>query len=480
LYFRKEEHPMSKRSKEDELLLSCLPRNAREFATNINQATHSPIPLIITALLTTNSASLGGGSSVSLNDWDICPNLYGISVAASGIGKSSALKPILEPLNGIQQLYREDWKKQQVKYMSELEIVNTQINQAKKEIRKSLSSVDSEIAKTHEMLISRKAKLEDLTSRFSEPLLTINDFTEEALAVCASKQPFSSLFLVSAEGRNIMNIIWGRYAGNGSTSETFLIMSYSGDPHSVTRLGREGFTTQARIAFYIAVQDDVFDSALDSATFTQSGLFPRCLMTRHSERIGLNPKRQAIKDTSKAWWQQHVESNYDYFRSKDSNKSFILSRKATYLLEESERSILSTVDETSKVHGSYTARYFENLIKVTINLHSLAYSDKAIKKPINSKTVSYAVKLMDFYRSEQIKILHTSEQRSDVSLKKRLIDLLTEHDDEMTLRDLKRKHSISHSECERIAGKFPDEFEIISRSAGEKGGRPSKVIILIG
>ncbi len=471
---------MAKLTKKDSELLECIPSKAREFIIAINNSTHSPIPLILTCLLSTNSASLGGGSRVIFDGWEVCPNIYGMAVAPSGIGKSSGVKPIIKPLDDIQKSYRKTWEEWRLKKISELEIIIIQLDEAKKSIKKSGITIDPSLRETHEDLTAQKEHLQEITSPIAKPLLTINDFTEEALSVYASKQPYHSLYLVTAEGRNVLSIINGRYGSNGSTSETFLIMAYSGDPLAVTRLSREELRIEAHLSMFLAVQEDVFENSLRSPTFTQSGFFPRCLITRHRERIKPQPRRNPLSQELCAWWQTHLKNNYDHFRNEETVKKFKFSKQAKEILRHEEKNQLNAVQKMSTIHDSYFARHLENLMKISVNLHSLSYGAKALDKVITSKFVSKAIELMQFYRDEQLSILQDSERRADEHLKTRLIDILSETvANSNTLRDLKRRNNISPQECERISSKFPDVFCIETKQSGKKGGRPSKVIQLL-
>ncbi len=471
---------MSKLSKKDEKLLACLPSDARDFVIGINQATHSPIALILTCMLTTNSASLGGGSRVIHDGWEVCPNLYGMAVAPSGVGKSSGVKPIIEPLENIQNAYRKIWGEWRLRKLSELEIVSIQLNKINAQIKKSTQDIDEELRTEHARLTAERERLEEITSPQSKPLLTVNDFTEEALSVYTSKQPFHSLYLVTAEGRNVMKIINGRYGGNGSTSETFLIMAYSGDPLSVTRLSRDELIIKAHLSMFVAVQEDVFEDSLRSPIFTQSGFFPRCLITRHAERIKVHPRRVSINPELSFWWQDHLQQNYDYFREEETPKQFAFSSLASKMLREEEEFQVNAVQTKSTIHDSYVARYLENLIKVAVNLHSLHLGIKAIDSPVTPKAISKAITLMRFYRDEQLSILHDSEQKADEALKTRFVDLLAETENaSLTLRELKRRNHLSAQECERMTEKYPETFSIEKILSGEKGGRPSVIMHLI-
>lgn len=456
-----------------EFPVTSLPTYARSLCLSVHESIGVPIPMVAMNMLGIASTALGGGAYTELiRRRRTSPNLYVLISAPSGLGKSACYNTLCKPLNSCEKLLIEKWQESKLLAQAEVNILNQELTRFKKAISKGGATDDlrSEWVKCEKKL----AKAKQRTSEESRPWIMLNDFTEESLGVSCSHQPHQALGVHTPEGRGFFKIIMGRYGSNGATAENIFLAGFTGDDCKVTRLSRAAISVKPCLTLLVAVQDDVFRRALDDYTFTESGLFPRCLIYRCMERV--KPRQgnpPPVDPCLIASWNEKITCLVENYRHSSSQIEFVYSDKAALAIHREANRELDRNRKRSDVHDAYAARYGENLIKVCMVLHSLCYGASSHSKRIVLPTVKHGIKIMRWMRKEQVRLLGHIERDAINSLKDRVLSLMQESGgDYITLRKLRNSHNISHDDCSLLDNHF-SYFRVEQSTPGKKGGRPS-------
>lgn len=457
--------------------ITSLPGDVRALCHSAHESLGVAMPIVAMNVLGITSTALGGGVYAELvSGQKTLPNSFLLIISQSGTGKSKCYSTLNKPLQEAEDKQVKLWLERRAAAQADMNLLKHRRTDLRKKISKEPDSKDLERA-WHEL----ERDLESATqkaSKESRPWFTINDFTEEALGVSCFHQKHQALGVHTAEGRNFFKIIMGRYGGNGATAENILLAGYSGDECKVTRLNREPISLRPCLSLLVAVQDDVFRRALNDTTFTESGLFPRCLIYRSLERI--QPRTQTpppIEQVCLDNWHKRITELITAYRFADKPVKIKLSKKASADLHSEANREIEKLRDHSQVHDAYAARYGENLIKITLILHALIHGENAHLNTVQSRTVGDAIKIMRWFRKQQTLLLGEAERDSLNILRDRVLQIMSDAERKwISLRDLKNSHGITKENCDLLAQKF-SSFEIKNLKSGNKGGRPSMRLI---
>jgi hypothetical protein len=460
----------------EEFPIASLPREVRNLCLSAQASLGLPMPLIALNALGIASTALGGGAySELIQGRKTLGNAYVLISAPSGIGKSACYKVLSQPLEDCEKEQVKLWEESRLQAQSEVSLLKHDLVSLKKALSKEGKSEDL-MQQWHECE-KQLASAERRASKASRPCITVNDFTEEALLVCASHQQHQAVGIHTPEGRAFFKIIMGRYGGNGATAETILLAGFSGDACKVTRLSRESAIVCPVLSLVVAVQDDVFRTALSDTTFTESGLFPRCLIYRSFERIKPGSEfPPPIDAVLLERWNSKVIALIAAYRYAQTPQEFVFTQEATKAIYIESNWALEKGAGFSTVHDAYNARYGENLTKICMILHAMAYGEESHTKDVAIGTVRHGVNIMRWVRLQQEQLLGDAERSALSALKERVVSLVEDADGSITLRKLKNSHGITLQDCDLLVKKFSC-FKVTHPKSGKKGGRPSPCLI---
>ena len=130
--------------------------------------------------------------------------------------------------------------------------------------------------------------------------------------------------------------------------------------------------------------------------------------------------------------------------------------------------------------NSFVARWTENAWRILVNLHAGAHLSNAHLTQIDRFRPDQAIELSEWFGTEQIRLLSAMRESADWETLSRLTELVTKvYSGKATIRDLSRRHCYLREELERLAKKFPSRIVIRREEPGEKGGRPSEVLVVL-
>ena len=129
---------------------------------------------------------------------------------------------------------------------------------------------------------------------------------------------------------------------------------------------------------------------------------------------------------------------------------------------------------------SFVARWTENAWRILVNLHAGAHGDKAHLTEIEDSLPDDAIKLAEWFGTEQVRLLSAMRESADWQTLSGLIELVNRiYKGKATIRDLGLRHCYQKEELERLAKKFSSKIAIKRQEPGEKGGRPSEALMVL-
>ena len=251
----------------------CLPPVLREHAQQVASTYQVPSEYPAMAALTVAGFAMGNRTFVSLKQGvSVRPNLYTFVVMASGERKSSAYRPLTEPLDAYGIEHAESWQELQ----REKRIHKAKVARLEKELSKPLSR-DSELETRNEL------------SQLVEPLGTCKDYlaenaTEEALQVklvdCGER---AAVF--SADSRDVLQVLTGIY-NDRQNRETTYLKGFDGDSLRVQRMSRTLHLEHPSISLLLCVQEDKLSELGANGGLWAGGFIPRLLFIVPDSLVG--------------------------------------------------------------------------------------------------------------------------------------------------------------------------------------------------
>ena len=118
------------------------------------------------------------------------------------------------------------------------------------------------------------------------------------------------------------------------------------------------------------------------------------------------------------------------------------------------------------------ARAMENLWRIVGVLHVARHLGNAHNVPLSDETVDAGVKVLNYFRRQQMRLLGSHAEEKQRERITRLIDTVGER---ITMRNLVRK-GWDENEVLSLVKQFPKHLTATNKEVGKSGGRPSIII----
>ncbi|MGB1937738.1 MAG: DUF3987 domain-containing protein, partial [Akkermansiaceae bacterium] len=361
--------------------------------------------------------------------------------------------------------------------LAELDLLSMRIKAEKGKIVKDGVSPDN-----YKALMQEQATIHGELE--TPPTLLVGETTEEALALTISGQVNEAVGNHSAEGRGIIKIIMGKYgSGSNSTGETIYCAGYSGDYYSVERKGSRDFSLRNPcLSCLFMVQPDAMRELSRSDAMHQSGFLPRFLMADVHADLEDDPEEDlSVSTATMQAWDQLIRDVVHYWHDSTLGDCVRLTKEAGEILRNESNRVkrLGRNGAPLERFHSYVARYGENLRKLHLVLHVATHGVYAEEHEADATTAQQAIEIARWFFDETLAVLRSGRADKQKELMTRLAKIINRTDDkEVTMRDLKKSHTINESDVEELQEIFPGVFEVEEREPGKKGGRPSTVVRL--
>lgn len=446
---------------------ACLPPVLKNVVEETAASLGLPLVMPAAAALSVISASLGKGLRIRSGGRRYTyGNLFMLVSAESGVGKSSVLREMLEPLRYLEAYLSEFSPTFGVRQGTEGDEFEDL-----KELQGARMK-DSPDAPPAPKRMRRGPKRGDRPHR----RLICEDTTGPALAVLLAENR-ETILNVSAEAGNLMDEA-GRV---GSPLGQILLKGFSGDPIDISRITRgHNRLDEPCVSVLWICQPPRLDDFLARDRLLEDGLIARFLVV-HSEAhmlpIGDNVTEVGIRVKD-----HHGAVVSDLFQTFHHSKGGPLTVEvdpaSSEVLKDFHNESVRRWHDVNPALRPCVARWSEQAWKIALVLHAAEHGGQAHKHLLSEATARSAIEIVKWFVHQQLTILGGSGKIRSVRLFDRLVALLeAAPDGEMTVRDLKNSHGFDEDGIAELL-KMHGQHIKKAKLQNPKGGRPSSVISL--
>jgi len=284
-----------------------LPGRLGEFARAVALFTQTPVDIAGLAILGCLSVALGGHATVSGQWREKTLNLFSVSVADSGDGKSRVFELIAPALYRLEARLRAAWRDEYGSCAEELEVA---IKTRDRIITKLAEATDrGKALALRADLDSAKEAIKELTGP-PEPKFLAGDIMPEGLAQMMHLHS-NHVGIISSEGPFLGNIL-GRYNGGKPNLDLVLIAIDTAEPHRNSRVTRGSFEVERpSLAMALSVQPVVIREGVMMTVAIERGLFNRFLLAAPPSLAGTrDPRPPQVDPQLIGYWYDCVDSAF--------------------------------------------------------------------------------------------------------------------------------------------------------------------------
>ena len=282
--------------------VDCLPPVAAAMTRAIAEAVRTPETLVGCCILGLLSSAVGSGLRVQSSPIRVTRgNLYILGGAASGSGKSEAMRLAANPMMEYERELIENWRQHR---QPRAEIERDMLADEIKALKKQYACIDADISEREQIMkvrLVKDARRRVLEAELQAPLLVVENITGESLASLLEIR--GCLASISADAGIIFQNLLGRY---GKKDDDIYLRAWSGDQSRVNRQTRERVALDGPcLAALWLTQPDKLDSIFEERTLRTGGFLPRFLVCHTGAKAQPIPKIAVgiSSDTANNWAQ---------------------------------------------------------------------------------------------------------------------------------------------------------------------------------
>lgn len=459
----------------------ALPEPLLSMVRHASRQTCAPESLCAAAGLGIASASIGSALRVLSGEARQTPaNLYILAFANSGTGKGQSFNVMAAPWYAEGKRMMDEWAlEERPRLLADLETAVSDLERGKKERRNHPGGTDAAEAEANiREAVKRKTEAENALAR--EPLLNIGNTTAEAIAEALALAPGEASAIISAEARDIVANLMGRYSKDGKGSdEAIFLQAYSGDTVTHKRKGKPAISLQAPcLTLCLAVQPDIWDRMAGDSRLMESGFLARS-MAFNSYARPLRPSRHRIpEDMAKDW--ENVVVSLLSARGDPAPPSIIdPTPEARMVLDSLANESADNQEEDGEWNWCrpFAARLAENAWRLALVFHAIRHAGEAPSHRLGVETANAAVRIARWFFNETLGLLSPIRSKQETARMQKLEGVFRDKGCETLPRwILNQNHGFEEPELRRLAEAFPKRLEVVSLPTG---GRPSNVARLI-
>lgn len=411
-------------NKEKTFPTDCLPELMAEMVYESARVNRVPECLPGCYALGVVSAAIGSGIEVERDAGKTTRgNLMILVSAESGCGKSEAFGEFVKPLVDKETALNEEFKADTLPgLLADKDAAEGALKRLKGMLSKELESIAVDGLK-HEIKDER-AKLGLIEAALNRwPRLIVEESTPEQLGRIAEGQAGEAIASLSADAREIVALLKGKYADKG-TGEALYLKLFSGDSCRVDRVGRESVILNSPcLAALWALQPDLVKELFASPTFDQSGLMPRILFCEAgTEPTEMPEKVQPIIEHVRKMWYESIAALVDCFRLRNASAIVPCSDEARRLFRDHYNALITRRRSDLRDVQHYAARWTEQAQRIAVGLHAMEHGSNAGEIELAAGTAANAIELADWFAAQQIAALVDRRQDKRAELWERVKD----------------------------------------------------------
>ena len=434
---------------------------ARAMAEEIARTERTPPILAGCCVLGIVSASIGAGLQVKNGPSRFARgNLYIMASAESGSGKSETFRHAAKPFLAYEQKMLEHWQAEILPGLqAEAEMLESEIAKLKKNAFKGESGMARE--ETRAAMQAKKKALADVNKKLNPPRLCCENVTSEKLAVML-QQNQEQLASLSADAKEIVDNLLGKYCKNDRTDDGVFVKAWSGDNCRVDRLGREPVSLQRPCAAALwFTQPDKLETLLGKTELTDGGLIPR-LLPCHTRAmpVPIVDGVEGIPADTVNGWAALVGSLIETFRMAGEPFTIEPTPEARRMMNEHHNRIVERRLAELRDVTTYAARWNEQAWRIAVCLHAGLHGEDAGARMLSADTAASAIALADWFAGEQLRILARGRHAARRAKRDEVLELLADNPKGITARmvQLKRITDTADEARALLASMEPEEL----------------------
>lgn len=464
--------------------LGSLPPVAHAMAEAVGAAVRVPASLAGPVALGLLSASVGAGLRLESGPGrHVRANLYLLPSAASGSGKSEALRLLAAPLLAREREAVEAHRRDVLPTAkADTRLLAGDIQRIEKAAAKAADAHSRQLLRDE--LADKERELAAAEAATQTPVFTVEDVTTERLAVLLARRR-ETLFSLSSDAGSVINNVLGRYNRTERTDETLYLKSWTGEAVRVDRMGREPVVLhQPCLAALWLVQPDKTESLLAVQALSDGGLLPRFLLC-HS---GCEPQEMtddaptaAVPAQTSTAWADLVRALLETWHEREGEPALVRPTGAAHALfrEHFNASVRRYHAGELRDVNAFRARWTEQGWRIALCLHAGHHGAEAAGWSLDEDTARAALTLADWFAGQQLAILAKGRTERRLARLEGLCARLAGYGGSAPLRDLEKSNGFDPAEVRALALAFPGRVRVEERAAGARGGRPSPAAVLV-
>jgi hypothetical protein len=463
--------------------LHCLPESIQTMGRAIAQTVPVPESLAGCCVLGILSSSIGAGLQVqSALDCVTRGNVYVLSSAPSGCGKSETFRHAAAPFIELEHGMIERWQRSDLSSLqADQEVLEIEIKQLKSKIKsasKKNSTADSDSLKQD--LDDKLTERMDVEKSLHAPILSVEDVTIEELAFQLSVRD-EMLASLSSDAGAIINNLLGRYSKPTARKRLYTSrLTAAIRAKLIARLDRRSISKRLVLPF-----SGSFNPTSSTLCFRRRRLpkadwsraFLRVIRTLSRNRLVKTPLCIAI--ATREAYHGVIKSLIATYRLGSQVYTVIPTEEAKIAMRNHYNAVVTRRCGELRDVTSYAARWNEQAWRIAVCLHAGSHGPKAHEELLSADIAENAIELADWFANEQLEILKT--RRTDRRLRRAqsLLSHILDYGGKQTLRELGRRHGFQHDECLALAKEFPGLLRYQRIEPTSKGGHPSEVLVAV-
>jgi hypothetical protein len=462
----------------------ALPEPLRSMVRDAALQTSNPEALCAAVGIGTASASIGGGYRVQSGaDRKTPANLFLLIFAESGTGKGQAFGVMSEPMHEKIGELMEEWRiDARPRLMADLEAANADLDLGRRALRPNsraaaLSAADA--AAVGETIRDAIKRQDEATAALARgPTINIGNATQEAIAEALTNAPGEAVAIITAEGRDSIDNLTGRYGKPGSSDESIFLQAYSGDKVVHTRKGKPALTLAFPcLSLCLAAQPDKWEKMSGDDRLMESGFLARCLIFDAKAKAS-RPSTHRIPDGVRNGWADTIRTLID-IRQVGEPAIVVPSQEAGEILYRVADHAADMRDDGGDWAWCrpFAARLAENAWRLALVFHAIEHPGDAAQHHLSATTTTNAVTVANWFFGETLALLAPARSKKHTARLDRLIGLFRERGvSSMSVRELGKNHGFGDVELAAMASEFSSRMNIIKSKPGPQGGQPSLLV----
>jgi hypothetical protein len=384
------------------------PKVMAEFVQACSVSLGVPEALPAITALGVCSGSIGKGLRVKTGPSStLGANLYLLGSAESGVGKSRSLKLVAEPFLEFEKEQQQQWQNQTgPNNKADLMIITQLITKLQKDAARKVNPVEKE--EIQQELKNAIVQSEKLERQQEDPTLIVDDVTSQRLADLLYKNR-ELLFSISADARNIVDIICGRYNNANNTDESIYLQAFTGDKLKVDRKGSPTIILhEPCLSALWLVQPDAVSRMFETDSLMSSGLLSRFLIA-HTRAAPQKIKgvRPEIPNENYLAWSSLIRTLLNTYHQ--TNEPFIVSPHPSVVsvMNDFHNSLIDRYRsfELQDV-WSFATRWYEQAWRISLVLHAASHAEESKTRQLEPESAEKAIALTNWFSAEQLEILN--------------------------------------------------------------------------